>query len=87
MDPAALVSKLTALAETLDIEVRFEGTDSSRGGLFALRGKQTLLVNEALPDEEKAAVMAEALSGFDLDNVYVLPEVRAAIEASPRERT
>ena len=82
MDASALITKLVSLAEGLGIEVRFDRMEEQKGGLFKLRGKQVILVNEALPEEEKAAILAGSLSAFDLSAVYVLPEVRNFIEKS-----
>jgi hypothetical protein len=85
MNPSTLTSRLVSVAECLGIEVRFEEIEEGRGGLFELRGNQAILVNEALPEEEKAEVLAEALSSFDLDEIFVLPEIREFIERSGRQ--
>lgn len=80
MDPPVLTAKLASLAQHLGIGVRFERMEEGRGGLFTLRGRQEILVNECLSEGEKAEVLAEALATFDLGSVYLLPGVREAIE-------
>jgi len=83
MDAQQLVSQLEQLAEKLGVKVRY-GVLDSPGGLCKLRSDTIVFVNELLPDDEKAAVLAGALSGFDTENIYLLPEVREALE---RHRT
>ncbi|MEW6356909.1 MAG: hypothetical protein AB1696_11310 [Planctomycetota bacterium] len=80
MDPPVLTAKLASLAEHLGISVRFVRMEEGRGGIFALRGRQEILVNDCLPEWEKADVLAEILATFDLGNIYLLPGVREAIE-------
>lgn len=84
MDFSDLVSRLTSVAEHLGLDVRFERMEEQKGGMFRLRGKRAILVNEALPDEEKADVLGHALSGFDLNKLYLLPEVRDYIATRKR---
>jgi len=45
-----------------------------------------LLVNEEFPEEEQAVVLGEALSGFDLEGVHVLPHIREFIARCGRQR-
>jgi len=85
MNYEELVAQLENLAERLDIEVRWDLRESE-GGLFVLRGQKVLAVNDELPDELKAEVMATALAGMDIEDVYVLPEVRKFIEKCKEEK-
>jgi len=80
MDYEELVGHLEDLAERLDIEVRWDLRESE-GGIFTLRGQKILAINDELPDEMKTELMAAALADQDIENVYVLPEVRRFIES------
>ena len=86
MDPSVLTARLASVAEQLGIDVRFERMEEGRGGLFTLRGERRIVVNDLLPEEEKAEVLAEVLARFDLENVFLLPQVRDAIERYRRHR-
>ena len=84
MEPAQLVAALEAVAARLGIPVRYEtmGQSTSQrpsGGLVRVRGKQLILIDDALGPSDRAAILARALGGFELDQIYLPPFVRAAI--------
>jgi len=74
-----MVQYMADIVEKLDVTVRLEEMDTL-GGMCVLKGKKILLVNTLLPPAAQAEVMAKALVGFDLDDIYILPEVREEIE-------
>ncbi|MCC6397360.1 MAG: hypothetical protein IT282_10105 [Bacteroidetes bacterium] len=45
-----------------------------------MRDQKLLLINKRLMPARKAAVLATALHGIGLDNVYLKPAVRAFVE-------
>jgi hypothetical protein len=83
LHPTELVSSLEGLAARLGVPVRYETMERglSRGGLCRLRGQAMILVDERLGPRDRAAVLAQALSSFDLDGIYLPPLVRATIRA------
>jgi hypothetical protein len=57
-----------------------------RGGLCWLRGAAIIYVDTTLSTVERVVVLAEALSGLDLDHVSMVPAARERIEAAARRR-
>jgi len=80
-----LESELVSIADRVGIEVRhvrYEG----EGGLCVLRGKRVLVVNDSLSVLDRVSVMAGALAGLsELEEMYVLPEVRELLEKTTKE--
>ena len=85
MDWETIEAELTALADRLGIEirhVRYEG----EGGLCLIRGKEVLIVNDTLDTPDRVAVMARALATApDIENVYLVPEVRSLLDRYAQE--
>jgi hypothetical protein len=80
LDNQTLFGHLKTLAESLGIRVREDAIESSRGGLFVLKGRRNLLINRDMPYGDKADLLLEALKKEDLSNVYVIPAVRDLLE-------
>ena len=91
MQPEELLSQLEGLADQLRIPVRYADLATeelaSRGGLCILRGERRVIIERTLTCREKARLLAEGLSQFDLEGVFLLPAVRQAIEDSRSGRT
>jgi hypothetical protein len=87
------VSALEEVAARLGIEVRYDTMDRNHplggagGGFCRLRGKAMILLDSRLTPRDRSAILAKALSRFDLDTIFVAPAVRAAIEAHSRDLT
>lgn len=79
MDGEAILMCLEELANKLGIEVRWDAL-GSEGGICTLRGKRILMVDESLSDAAKIEVMAEALCGEAIEEIYIRPEVREVLE-------
>ncbi len=81
-----LLAQLEALALRLGLVVRVESFHEeifqSRGGLCRVRGRPTVLVNSAHSRGDRIRTLAEALSAFDLDAIYLPPLVRERIESA-----
>ena len=77
-----LIAALEDLAERLEIELRTEPVDE--GGLVELRGKRLLIVPQGAPREQRLAVLLDALARQCLDDIYVIPVVREALETHRR---
>jgi hypothetical protein len=84
-----LLSRLEALAEQLEIPVRYASLATEelagRGGLCVLRGERQIIIERTLGDRGKARLLATGLTQFDLEGVFLLPAVRQAIEDAKRE--
>jgi hypothetical protein len=81
MNETTLLQELEALAEELEIEVRYDSFEG-RGGLCRYGGKTCLIVNRELGIEERLNLFAHALSQLSLDTVFVRPQVREYLEKS-----
>ncbi|MBK7258837.1 MAG: hypothetical protein IPI01_13775 [Ignavibacteriae bacterium] len=74
-----LIQELQTAAAQIGITVRWERGDFE-GGYCILRDQKILLINKRLMPVRKAAVLATALHGIGLDNVYLKPAVREFVE-------
>lgn len=91
IDAQRLVTLLEEVVLRLGVEIRYEsfGRDAlgitsrggARGGLCKIRGEFVILIDEQLGAPDRIAVLARALSAFDLESIYVAPVVRATIRA------
>ncbi len=79
MKPETLVEDLRQLAEQLGVVVRQENGNFN-GGYCVLHDKRLIVVNKKLTPHIKAAVLAQSLSFFSLDDVYIKPALREYIE-------
>jgi hypothetical protein len=79
-----LLTALESLAEQLKIPVSYAAMATEelpgRGGLCVLRGERRIIIERALPTRKKAHLLAAGLAQFDLEDIYLLPAVREAIE-------
>jgi hypothetical protein len=84
-----LLSKLEALAEQLEIPVRYANLATEelagRGGLCVLRGERQIIIERTLGSQDKARLLATGLAQFELEGVFLLPAVRQAIEDIKRK--
>ena len=79
MDDSILLQELEALAEELDIEVRYDALEG-RGGLCRYGGKTYLIASDKLDVGEKVNLFCRALSRLSLDAIFIRPQVRERIE-------
>jgi len=79
MTERQILEQLTQICEKVGLEIRFEHLASS-GGVCELRGHKTLFVGTACSVQEQIGTICEALMDQDLDELYILPEVRETIE-------
>jgi len=88
MDDDTIIEQLEELARTFGIEIRYElitleeETINVVGGLCKLRGEKLLIINSKAPVRDKIKAFAQALSHFDLNQIYIKPVVRELIERS-----
>jgi hypothetical protein len=81
-----LMGQLEAVAARLGVPVRLEALGQegdaapTRGGLCRVKGEEFIYVDSRLSLPDKCRVLAEALSHFDLGNVFMPPAVRRFVE-------
>ena len=91
-DDQNLVRLLVEHLERCGVRVREEslvasdGIGSSRGGLCTMNERRFAFVDPRAPVPEKIMVLAAALASLDLDDVFLPPLVREAVERVLRER-
>lgn len=81
------------VARRAGVEVRREPFDAGvprearpRGGLCRIHGTTVILVDTTLTIVERAAVLADALAGVQLDSISMPPFVRDRIELAAKRR-
>ncbi len=86
MQDEALLSALEAVAELLRIPVSYAAisTDdlAGTGGVCVFRGERRIIIEQSLSNRQKIRLLAFGLAQFDLENIFLLPAVRQAIEAN-----
>ena len=85
MDPALLAARLQEAAERLGIEVR-EGPADSDGAVVTLRGKKAVFVPRGALASVRAEAIARALAAENLEEVFLMPVVREAVERARSTR-
>jgi hypothetical protein len=83
-----MLAELESLAARMRIAVRAEpfgsGLLRGRGGLCWVRGQPLVVMDAALGMPDRIAILAEALSRFDLEDRHTPPAVRERIESARR---
>jgi hypothetical protein len=89
MKPEQITETLEQAAAHLGIRVRYEtmtGDTAGGGGLCKVKGQWCVIVDRKTPAAERAALLIEALAGFDTDEVFLPPQLREAIAAKRAPR-
>jgi len=84
MKPEQITEALEQAAAHVGDRVRYEtmtGETAGGGGLCKIKGEWCVIIDRKTPPSDRAAVLVEALAGFDTDAVYLPPEIREAIQA------
>src|SRR5258707_9201809 len=82
MKPEQITETLEQAAALLGVRVRYEtrtGDTAGSGGLCKVKGEWCVIVDRKMPTAERAALLIEALAGFDTDGVFLPPQLREAI--------
>lgn len=82
MKPEQITEALEQAAAEVGVKVRYEsmtGESAGAGGLCKIRGEWTVIIDRKAPPSDRAALLVEALAGFDTDAVYLPPEIRDAL--------
>ena len=89
MKPEQITETLEQAAAHLGIRVRYEtmtGDTAGSGGLCKVKGEWCVIVDRKTPSAERAALLIEALAGFDTDDVFLPPQLREAIATKRSQR-
>ena len=79
MEESEALLAFETLAKTLDVDVRYEKGDF-RSGLYRLYEKHVILMQKDIPDIKKIEILARDLSAFDLEKIYILPQLLAIMK-------
>jgi hypothetical protein len=82
MKAEQITEALEQAAAQLAVRVRYEtmtGDSAGAGGLCKIRGEWTVIMDRKSPASDRAALLLEALAGFDFDSIYLAPEIREAL--------
>src|SRR4051812_541633 len=84
MKPEQMTEALEQAAAQLGVRVRYEtmtGETAGAGGLCKVKGQWAVIIDRRTPASDRAALLVEALAGFDTEALYLPPELRDAIAA------
>ena len=80
LDEENILSQLEELANSLEINVRYEQIKKEGvffpGGLCKVKGENILIINSLATIENKIEALAKAVSSFDLSQIYMRPALR-----------
>lgn len=82
MKPEQITEALEQAAAQVGVKVRYEsmtGESAGAGGLCKIRGEWTVIIDRKSAPSDRAAMLVEALAGFDTDAVFLPPQIREAL--------
>jgi hypothetical protein len=80
MTDEILLQELEALSEKLDIVISRVDLEGRPGGLCVIKGERRFILDRRLASKEQVEVLSKAFSKLPLDDVYLKPAVRDAID-------
>jgi len=89
MKPEQMTETLEQAAAQLGVQVRYDtmtGDAAGGGGLCKVKGVWCVIMDRKMPPAERAAMLIDALAGFDTDAVFLPPQIRDALAAKRTER-
>jgi hypothetical protein len=85
-----ILGQLEELAGSLGIEIRNEPLrregSFTPGGLCRLKGEYLLIFNTKATKEDRIEALVQAVSRFDLDQVYLKPGLREFLDNYPKPK-
>lgn len=82
-----LLERLEEVAQKLGVTVTYESGVEGSGGLCRLKDETYIIINKNLQLSDKIDLVAECLMSFNLDEFYIIPEVRDFLEWHNQKRT
>ena len=90
VDHQRLLDELVQAARRLDVEVRFEPSETPAamgGGLCVVRGAHLVLIDQRAPLADRLRALARALGDLGSEAIYMAPEARELVDrARPARR-
>jgi hypothetical protein len=84
MEEREVLDQLEDLAEKLGVEVVYERLAEEdlrpKGGLCRVRGEPKVFVDQSESIERRIEILARALSSFNTDDIFLLPQIRGILE-------
>ncbi len=80
MTDEMLLQELETLTERLDIAIDRVDLEGRSGGLCVIKGVRRFILDRHLSPKEQVEVLCKAFSRLPLDDVFLKPAVRDAIE-------
>jgi len=82
MNEQRILEELLMLLEANGVTIRREPLAGGAGGLCSINGKNILFLDSQASSVENASFAAEAVAKLiDIENIYLLPEIRDFIES------
>ena len=86
MDVKAQLEDLKIIAAKLLIEIQYRNLSNTefqiRSGFCRFNGKPLIILDERIPEWDQVNIIIEALSGLNVENVYLSPWIRERLEHS-----
>jgi len=80
-----ILKDLKALAAELGASVRFEKGDF-KGGYCLLKESKVIVINRMANMQRKAMILSAALKELGIDQIYLTPKLREAIDEMNEEK-
>jgi hypothetical protein len=80
MKEETIQQELEGLAEKLSVKIIYERFYGA-GGMCRVKDEKKIIINKDLPLEKINEILLTELSQFDLENVYLAPQLRKLLEA------
>ena len=74
-----LYAEFEVLAEKLDLKI-IKDKGNFIGGICIIKDEKVIVVNKMKPLEQRLRVLANSFLSYNLDDIYMVPALRAYIE-------
>ena len=78
MTQKEILNELEGIASGAGLRVKYDKLET-KGGECLVEGKPYVIMNEALPEEEKISILVSALKKVDLEGIFLKPKIREVI--------
>tara|TARA_B100000945_G_C20030355_1_gene434165 strand:+ start:214 stop:474 length:261 start_codon:yes stop_codon:yes gene_type:complete len=79
MNKKKLYAEFELLAEKLNLKI-IKDRGNFVGGICMIKDEKVIVVNKMRPLEQRLKVLASSFLSYDLDDIYMVPALRAYIE-------
>lgn len=87
IDEMLRVLEETAAKKNIKVSYEAIGGELGAGGLCKVKGEYRIIIDKRATVGERIAMVAQALAGFPLDDIFIAPEIRdllARVKKTPR---